>query len=257
MTLVVGILCSDGVVVAADSAATYGASGQPTIAQAANKIEIIEAKLIIACSGVVGLSQRFHDSLSTLWKTGKFSGKNAVESGPIIGEAFKKHLGAEMNIAQVAKNVVGMVAISNATCLAVVAMPLSKTPALIHFNELGGPEVASPDLQFIAIGSGQLAADPFLAFLRDRFWPSRQPTLAEGKFAAYWTLHYAISHSPGGLAHPIHVAILEQASGNWHARLLTPAEIEQHQENIEGVEKYLSEYPTVGATSEEDPMPTA
>jgi hypothetical protein len=255
MTLIVGILCSDGVVIAADSAATYGAAGQPTIAQPTQKIEISESAVIMASAGAVGLSQRAKHAIAELWRGGKFSGKNAVEAGVIIGNALKEHLLVELEAAQLARNVIGKAAIDGAVCVCMVGLPVSKTPALIQFNECGAPEVATGDLQFVSLGSGQLTADPFLAFLRDRFWPNRQPVLSEGIFAAYWTLDYAISHSPGGLAHPIHVAVLEKGKDGWKPRRLTDAELDDHRQQIRAIEGYLSNYPKSGSTTEPPPTP--
>lgn len=253
MTLIIGILCSDGVVIAADSAATYATAGMPTIWQQTQKIEISDGSLIVASAGSVGLSQRSKQAISELWLKSAFSGKNAVQAGGIIGEALKQHLLVELNAAQIARNVVGKSAVDGAVSLCMVALPVNKVPALIQFNECGAPEVATSDLQFVSLGSGQLTADPFLAFLRDRFWPNRQPLLSEGIFAAYWTLDYAISHSPGGLARPIHIAVLEKIKDSWKPRRLTEDELSDHEQQIRSIETYLSNYPKTRTT---DPLPT-
>jgi len=64
MTVIVGILCSDGVVIGTDSALAVGRVGRYTIErQEGNvlKIEIIEGDVITAFTGAAGLSQRFND----------------------------------------------------------------------------------------------------------------------------------------------------------------------------------------------------
>ena len=239
MTLIIGILCKDGVVVAADSAATYGALGQPTISQLTKKISIIDNSVIVACSGAVGLAQRFETEIKQLWIGKSFSGGTAVAAGTKIGAKLKEHIAPEMQVAQFARNVVGPSASSNATCLTIVALPVSKAPSLIQFTEIGSSEIATNNLPFVSIGSGQLTADPFLAFLRALFWPDREPLLADGIFAALWTLKHAIAHTPGGLAHPIDIAVLEKQSGNWVAHLLSTKDLQEHEQNIRAAEEAL------------------
>ena len=239
MTLIVGILCKDGIVVAADSAATYGSLGQPTISQLTKKITILDKSVIVACSGAIGLAQRFIDEVSLLWRGNAFSGGTPVAAGTRIGTRLKEHITPEMHVAQYARNVVGPSAVSNATCLTITALPVSKVPTLIQFTEIGSPEVATATLPFVSIGSGQATADPFLAFLRSLFWPHREPLLADGIFAALWTLRHAIAHTPGGLAHPIDIAVLEKQGATWSARMLTSEELQEHEQNIHAAEEAL------------------
>ena len=60
MTILIGILCQDGVVVGSDSSATFIAGQQPTIQQKCKKIEILSGShIILAGTGDAGLGQRF------------------------------------------------------------------------------------------------------------------------------------------------------------------------------------------------------
>ena len=69
MTLVVGILCQDAVVIGADSAMTFANSRQATIEQPyPNKITIIQDNVIIAGAGEIGLGQRFVETTGKLWR---------------------------------------------------------------------------------------------------------------------------------------------------------------------------------------------
>ena len=63
MTLIVGILCSDGVVVAADGAATLGSLGNSTVRQEVKKLDVISGKIIVGVSGPVGLGQKLKDKI--------------------------------------------------------------------------------------------------------------------------------------------------------------------------------------------------
>jgi hypothetical protein len=94
----------------------------------------------------------------------------------------------------------------------------------------------------VAIGSGQYCADPFLAFLRRIFWPNRQPNLAEGIFATWWTLDQAIKTSPGGIAEPKQITVLEMKDSKPVCRELPEAEIDLHKEAVTNAENHLKEF---------------
>jgi len=64
--------------------------------------------------------------------------------------------------------------------------------------------------------------------------------LKEGIFAAVWTLRHAIAVSPGGVADPIQLLVLDRASGgDWAARELADKELKEHVEAAEDAEDAL------------------
>ena len=67
MTILIGVLCKDGVVVGTDSSATFVAGGFGTIEQPTKKIDIIDEKIIVAGTGQVGLGQRFSYQIKKAW----------------------------------------------------------------------------------------------------------------------------------------------------------------------------------------------
>ncbi|MGH8542977.1 MAG: hypothetical protein ACREX3_04935 [Gammaproteobacteria bacterium] len=102
--------------------------------------------------------------------------------------------------------------------------------------------MATENLPFVALGSGQGTADPFLAFLRRVFWPDALPTIAEGVFAVTWTLHHAIETTPGGIADPKQVAVLKKIDDNWKAEILDDAKLDEHRQHINEAETYLRDF---------------
>jgi 20S proteasome alpha/beta subunit len=211
MTLIVGIACADGVVMAADSAATYGVLGQQTVRQPTRKLEILSESLIVGVSGPVGMGQRYVGELARLWEQKHFKGSDlAHQAMDKLRAAILPTIKDEFSMAAAAQPVLGNVAAQHAISSALVAIPVQKVPCLFQFNHQGSPEQATARLPFVAIGSGQMTADPFLAFIRELLWEGKQPTLLQGMFAAHWTLHHAIRTSPGGVAGPIHLAVLEK-----------------------------------------------
>ncbi len=58
MTLIVGLKCSDGIVLGADGAATLGVMGHQTARQTTKKLTILSESVVVGVSGPVGLAQR-------------------------------------------------------------------------------------------------------------------------------------------------------------------------------------------------------
>jgi 20S proteasome alpha/beta subunit len=259
MTLIVGVLCADGCVIAADSAATYGTpANSQTIAQQTQKIQLIEKSGLIAVSGAIGLAQRFHNDVDRMWTTGEFKGTkvaNAVDAGVRISEAFKKHIFSEMQIAQHTARL--GYSSAGGIASAIVALPIAGRHCLIQFDVNGGPEVATQNLPFVSIGIGQPTADPFLAFLRKVFWKKSEPTLLDGVFAALWTVEHAIDFAPGGIAGPVHVAVLEKAKNGYSARFLSDNELAEHKQHVGEAEDALEHFanPKTAAPLELPPKP--
>src|SRR5258705_10616512 len=82
-TAIVGIRCKDGVVIGADSSATFGdGGGNRFIEQSTRrKIEIIGENVIVAGTGAVGHMQRFTAVTQKLWSDKAFAGKSETEIG--------------------------------------------------------------------------------------------------------------------------------------------------------------------------------
>src|SRR5450756_1316474 len=143
MTLIVGVLCSDGAVVGADGAATMGALGVNTIRQPIKKVTIIEDCVAVGVSGPVGLSQRITEEIQNLWSGRAFSNRSAVEAGVIVRGKIWPHLKMEIEAATVSRNLYGPIAGVSATAFTMLALPLKKKISLIQFDQQGAPEVVT------------------------------------------------------------------------------------------------------------------
>jgi len=243
MTLIIGIKCKDGIVLGADGAATLGAMGQGIILQPMKKLEIISNAIVLGVSGPVGLGQRFKGELEQLWSDRKLSGKQTFEAMGILRQALWKHAKEEWEVATVTKQSIGNIALLSAACQTLLAIPVSKKLCLFQFDQQCAPEEATENLPFVAIGSGQNIADPFLAFLRRVFWPDRLlPSLADGIFATVWTLEHAIKTNPGGVADPKQIVTVKNKGSDFKIRELPEVELEEHIEAGYSAEKYLANF---------------
>ncbi|MBX7135861.1 MAG: hypothetical protein K1X67_24600 [Fimbriimonadaceae bacterium] len=248
MTLVLGIKCSDGIVLGADGAATYVAGGSmlPTIQQnTSKKLRLIGRDMIFGMAGPVGMSQSHHESLQNLIRsTGdkcNFKGHNdAKKKLETLLWANAKDAWERAGLASRAALHPVLEDCEHST---LIACAVSGQPELIQFTGKCSGEFATEELPFVAIGSGQPKADPFLAFVRRIFWPDRLPELSEGVFACLWTLNYVI-HADTTINPPVQIATLKSEGGVWSGQELSAEQLQEHQEHISAREKLLRDGPT-------------
>ena len=82
--------------------------------------------------------------------------------------------------------------------------------------------------------------------------------MAEGIFAAFWSLNQAIKINPGGVAEPIQIMTLREAKNGWTVTELGQEDLEEHRQAIIQAEERLRtfrEIMTEGAGAEAVPEP--
>ncbi len=234
MTLVVGIRCTDGVVIGTDSAMTFTSGQHATIAQPfLQKIEIIRDRIIVAGTGAIGLGQRVATVIGGLWDKRRFQGNSAVYVGRIM---------AEFTI-----NDFVQTKVPPGNYGAFVAVPLGGRAELIEFALTDfQPEVKTKDNWYASMGSGQPVADPLLGFMRKTFWGNKPPSRQDGVFAVTMVLKLGCAMAPTGVAEPIQIATLsEEKEGKLSARRLTTEELLEHQGNVDDALSYFGQYQDV------------
>jgi 20S proteasome alpha/beta subunit len=239
MTVLVGIHCSDGVVIAADSAATFSGSSGPTINHPVHKIDIISEKIIVAGTGSVGLGQRFASCIKGTFDRNEFKGNSEIDWARQMCEIGVRDFQQ-----------------TNA--------PKGQFGALVGFVRRGSahlcefalsdfqPELKNDKCWYVSMGCGQSLADPYLALMRMAFWQHGPPTVDDAVFAATWVMHHAIELSPGFVREPIDIAVL--TASNNKARLLPEAEIDEHKNNVEASIEHLRSFRTK-LVNQEDALP--
>lgn len=241
MTLILGIKCQDGVVMAADSAATMAVQlGPSTVVQKCTKLSPI-GDLVIGTAGPVGLGQLFTDETERIQKSRNYrcNWRTLSDAKTALRNAMWSYAKTEWESVEVLTRSIGPRATEMAISSTLVAFPVLDKPCLVQFDCRCSPEHATEALPFITIGSGQLLADAFLAFIRGVLWPSGLPELQQGVFYAIWAVLEAIRVSPGGLAEPVQVVTLSKTDGSWAARELLPDELGEHRQAISDIQEGL------------------
>lgn len=243
MTLVIGIKCRNGIVMGADGGATLGDVPHATVMQPTKKLEIISEAVIIGVSGHVGLGQQFRGAIDNLWQNKKLAGKESVEAAKILSEDLWKCAEPEWKKARLIAPLDPQAAQIGVSFQIAIALPVSGEPCLFQFDRKCSPEEATEHLLFFAIGSAQATAETFLAFIRQVLWKENTiPSLADGRFAAFWTLEHCIRISPGGISGPKQIVTLEKTKKTWRARELSDHEITDHSYMVEELEKHIAKY---------------
>lgn len=254
MTVIIGIQCADGgIVVAADSAATFVTQGgAPTAKQLTSKLSIIDNQVIFGHSGVVGMGQRLENTAKSSWNNGKLAKRfvPATAMHELRNRFWQDVLKDEVTVAnesgphlmQLARQIV-----QQSFLVALPPLKDSERPSLFHFLWQGTPEMLTEQLPCVALGGGQPQADPFLSFIRRVIWKDGAPvTIGDGIFAAAWTLRYVLETSPGGVGGPGQMMVLKpsEEGNSWIAEEISDVNLDIHFEAVTDIEKYISEYPS-------------
>jgi len=229
MTAIVGLLCSDGVVIGADSSSTFSTGLETTIEQPTEKICIIEGRVIFAGTGEVGLNQRFEAVLQQAVRAG-LKGTHLEICKDISRNALIdfEHTGRR----------IGSIGLGT-----LVAYPVSHKPHLCEFSlQSFQPEMKTQTNWFTSMVNHQKITDAFLGYLKDVFWPSGSPSLQDGVFAAVWTLEHVIALNTGGVNGPIRIAVLDNKEGKAKARLLEASELDQHKQNVAEAKEHMRKF---------------
>ena len=231
MTVVAAFLCSDGVVVAADSMLTASMGNFPLAHHKGKKVHVLQQEQIFAFAGDQGLAARLRiladANGATIANT-----QHPIDYPLVLTQAAIQQFATT----HVNTNALGMNAV-----LAFDHKGVSN--CCVFEGESIQPRMLDRDHFYVALGSGKVAADPFLRFLYEVFCQGQQPPLREAVFLAAWTLQYVIETIPGGVAAPIHIGVLERDGGGvYQARELPEVDIQEHLEAITDARQALRDW---------------
>ncbi len=232
MTVLVGVLCRDGVVVGSDSSATFAAgAGQSTIEQSTQKTFIVGPDMIFAGTGSVGLAQRFVHLLGNLRKDPTWLQHHSQD----IALSISRRMIENMRQTFLVPGQLG----------ALVAFACQDHFHLCEFALTDfQPEMKTDSGWFVSLGSGQMITDPFFGLMSRTLFRDSQPTLSEGILAAYWALANAILLNTGGINGPIQLAVLDRPGDGapFQASMMEPDTLAENREAIQRIENHLYTY---------------
>jgi hypothetical protein len=253
MTIIVGVRCSDGVVLGVDSASTNSAGPMPLLRMGSDKLQVVGDRVLFATTGSVGLSQRFCDIIKSQYDKKMFSQQDAVTGGKTLAKEMVQDM-RNTGIPMHPQNGWGFGAL--------LAAEFKDNVELIEFSTTDfQPEIKKGKLFFASLGSGQTLADPFLSFVCRVLWESKAPSIDVARFGIHWALNHTIECAPGFVGEPIKLGVFGRNKGSWQTRLLEEPELTEQKQFIMEIEKYLRQYKTgevhenEGAAPEPPPEP--
>ena len=230
MSLLVGILCNDGVVIASDSSRASGVGGPAAVEQPLEKTRVVARDLIFAATGQVGLGQRLEATLGELREDSRFpQWQHMAIARRISAEAMR-------DFASTRSDLTGFGALVAFRCA-----------TGFHLCELtvGGlqPEFKGPESWSAAMGPARATAESLLGLVRRTLFADHPPSLEEGIFAAAWALEHAIRLRPGCVHGPPQIAVLadDPADPLQPARLLSEVELADELGKVRCVEQHLGQ----------------
>src|SRR4051812_15520193 len=196
-----------------------------------SKVQVLGNCVVVAATGAVGFTQRLI---------------HHVDSA-IIGGVFKATLHeCKTNISRrlltdFETNKVQIHPQAGLRFGALIAAAIKDAPCLIEYSTTDfQPEVKEGNLYYVAMGSGQVLAEPFLAFVSRVLWRGTMPTVKVGRFGVHWVLDHTLKLAPGGVGGPIHIAILEKKDGRWAASEIP--DLQEHEEYITELESHIGSF---------------
>jgi hypothetical protein len=210
VTVLVGVRCSDGVVIGSDSIATSSMGPSPLLHLPSNsKIQIFQDSIILATTGAVGFSQRLTHHVGEAISGGVF--KNLKLNDCMTN--ISRRLLTDFQNSMVQKHHERGIGFGGLMAFAAKDEPCLVEYATTDFQ----PEIKQDKLFFVSMGSGQLLADPFLVFVSRVLWKNTMPTVDQARFGVYWVLDHTIKLAPGGVGGPIKMSELRKTNGTWCA----------------------------------------
>ena len=242
MTLIVGVQCTDGIIIGTDSAMTFTVGQKShTIKQPfLQKLHVIDHKVIVTSTGQIGLGQRFADIVETYWGKERLYQKRPIDVGRILAQAARKDF---MDTGVSPGNLGGLVAFK---CK-------ERPPVIIEFEpDNFQPEMKTNDNWYVSMGSGQHVADPLLGFIRKVFWGNAPPNLQEGIFAVTMVLKLGCEMTPFGVDFPVQMATIRQRKNQRIvAQRIAEEELAEHKQNVDEAINYFKQYNNILRKSEE------
>jgi len=255
VSLVIGLKCSNGIIVGADSAATFGGLMRETIRQTARKIHVVDDRVLIGCAGLVGLGQRYMGELHEMLSEDRdYSTLPPYRLMAHLQQLFTDATQETMQSLALAKRFSELGVLNAGLAGTIVAMKSAGELALFSFDEVCNPEGATADLPFVSVGSGQSLADPFLAHLKRVLWGDEQPHMALGALGVIWTLQHVIGVNPGGISPPLEVYQMTlDGAGEVHIEAMHPDSVSDAESQIVDIETRMREIATTTVDAESPP----
>jgi hypothetical protein len=222
MTIAIGLYCSDGLVIATDSAITVATHDGATTEMKAPKIFHLMDDVIFAYSGNFSMAERIRRRLASygfreitlIMNLGlrplRANYDRSVQPervsflpGWLEESATADDLGDRICTEfekMFSKYVIDPM--KGVDCTIMLGIIFNETPELILFSGGFKPQFYSRDYFYVAHGSGKQFADPFMSFLQNTC-DIKTLKVEHARLLSYWIIDHVIEANTGGVRGPV------------------------------------------------------
>jgi 20S proteasome alpha/beta subunit len=238
MTLLIGICCDEGIVLAADQQASRApAGGSPTVGSPITKItEIKERKAVFGFSGYTGLGHQLCAAIEAALDLSQ----TQMQAVPVLQQTVRGVILPAMQVANIARSIIPN-AQMEAICGCFLAARFADGLQLFEVSPQGAFDPIRA-MKWACIGSGQPNADPFMSFLWNVFWADRSPNLQEAIVTAYWATKTTIESRAPGVGYDVDVFVLSETDGTFGTRQLSKAELDESEDFIQRAKSAMQSF---------------
>ncbi|UCC71298.1 MAG: hypothetical protein JSV86_13000 [Gemmatimonadota bacterium] len=216
MSLIVGIRCTDSVVLAASGPGTMPSEdGLPPARQWGKKLRVVAGQAVLGVTGHDGLAQEMALSLERC--LAEPDERDAVED--VLRGKLRDALAAPVQrtvaIHRTLQGLPGFGITSNEYVVSqsMLAIPFRDSLRLFLLDPECSVTEVTDELACATIGGAKVIADPFLTFLRKVLWHDGLPDIALGELCAYWTVLHVAESCPGALTFPVQLVVMRRGDG--------------------------------------------
>lgn len=229
MTIAIGLYCTDGLVIATDSAITIATHDGATTEMKAPKIFHLKDDVIFAYSGNSIMAERIRRRLISFLPKWLEESATTDDLGDRICTEFEKMF---------SKYVIDPM--KGVDCTIMLGIIFKGTPELILFSGGFRPQFYSKDYFYVAHGSGKQFADPFMSFLQNTC-DFRTLMVEHGLLLSYWIIDHVIEANTGGVRGPIQLQYFLKREGSAGYDHLSINDADQYENKIQAINGRISE----------------
>jgi Proteasome subunit len=230
VTLIAGLLCSDGVVIASDSAATTEFDGIVASVHEMQKLEVLDDRLVMGVAGSSGIAQEYRHYIGRFLKEHNADKLQSSEVTQLLKTYQVSAIHEQIDLAKRFATD-GRPDLSRLRTESLLALSVGGSPRLFHFDSDLTPDEVLSTSPFRVIGTGKVTAHAFIEYLRLEFLGNGTPVVSDGILTLMWAIRFATKTHARDVGGPIQLAVVS-ATENPRARKLSEADIEEHAEMI-------------------------
>jgi hypothetical protein len=253
MTLIVGIKCTDGIVLAAEKDALPG-TGVVDVTEDVKKIHKIENQFLVALGGFSGQGHRYLETIRRL--DIESENLDCFQIQEAIHEALQPIVKSIIKTTETVRENSGLKDLGYILAEALVAYVGSDGPCLLHVNHVAQCDPIAETV-YQVIGEGEKVAVPFLSYIKRFVWGDKAPNVSTAIMSALWMFHFA-HNCAGKFGPPWMIATLQpSADGAASIEILDENALDPHHRLIDLIEGEFGKIPMIFQGEAAFQMPTA